>query len=128
MQTDAADGHKVDLADARFSQLYTADDFALDPTDPRYKATESAAAIQQQRAQARAQRDAGNKRDVPAAAPSGKAPAEGSAGGTPQLVMHFLSAASDDAAACRRPSSPRIKAFARQALLRQSDAVLRAAV
>ncbi len=84
MHADAADGHKVDLADARFSQLYTADDFALDPTDPRYKATESAAAIQQQRTQARAQRDAG-KRDVPAAAPSGKAPAEGSAGGTPSL-------------------------------------------
>ena len=29
--------HQVDLADPRFVQLYTADDFALDPTDPRFK-------------------------------------------------------------------------------------------
>ena len=33
--------HQVDLGDARFAQLYTADDFALDPTDPRFKACTS---------------------------------------------------------------------------------------
>lgn len=32
-----ANSHQVDLADPRFAQLYTADDFALDPTDPRFK-------------------------------------------------------------------------------------------
>lgn len=48
-----AASHKVDLADPRFVQLYTADDFALDPTDPRFKASESVAAIQRRRAEAR---------------------------------------------------------------------------
>jgi NUC153 domain len=33
-----AAAHQVDLGDPRFAQLYTADDFALDPTDPRFKA------------------------------------------------------------------------------------------
>ena len=33
-----AASHHVDLADPRFAQLYTADEFALDPTDPRFKA------------------------------------------------------------------------------------------
>lgn len=33
-----AASHKVDVADPRFAQLYTADEFALDPTDPRFKA------------------------------------------------------------------------------------------
>jgi NUC153 domain len=37
MPAGLATSHQVDLADPRFAQLYTADDFALDPTDPRFK-------------------------------------------------------------------------------------------
>lgn len=35
----------MDLADPRFVQLYTADDFALDPTDPRFKASSAFAGM-----------------------------------------------------------------------------------
>ena len=33
------------MGDARFSALYSAPEFALDPTDPRFKAGESSTAI-----------------------------------------------------------------------------------
>lgn len=36
----------LDMNDERFGALFTSPDFALDPTDPRYKATESTRSIQ----------------------------------------------------------------------------------
>ena len=38
----------VDVKDTRFGALFTSPDFALDPTDPRYKATEGAKSIQKE--------------------------------------------------------------------------------
>ena len=38
----------VDVKDSRFDALFTSPDFALDPTDPRYKATEGAQSIQEE--------------------------------------------------------------------------------
>ena len=52
---------KADLADPRFSGLFKSQDFAIDPTDPRFKqmggdASTLSAAIAKQRSSASAQR------------------------------------------------------------------------
>lgn len=44
------DGFHANLADPRFSALFSDDKFALDPTDPRFKASQATTSIQKQRA------------------------------------------------------------------------------
>lgn len=41
----------MDVGDSRFAALYTSPEFALDPTDPRFKAGESSNAIIREAAQ-----------------------------------------------------------------------------
>jgi hypothetical protein len=43
----------VDIGDQRFEALFTSPDYALDPTDPRFKAGEGAKSIQQETAKRR---------------------------------------------------------------------------
>ena len=38
----------MDVKDSRFDALFTSPDFALDPTNPRFKATEGAKSIQKE--------------------------------------------------------------------------------
>ncbi len=53
---------EVNVKDSRFDALFTSSDFALDPTDPRYKATEGAKSIQKEAVSRRGPTQALNKR------------------------------------------------------------------
>lgn len=65
------DGFQANLADERFSALFKDDKFALDPTDPRFKASQANIAIQKQRLNHR-----GSKR-TEASTPSAVKPRKG---------------------------------------------------
>jgi len=65
----AGPGFKVDIGDQRFEALFTSPDFALDPTDPRFKAGDAAKSIQQESAKRR-----GGKLGKKTPAPEKKAP------------------------------------------------------
>lgn len=59
-RVDLQEDFKLDVADPRFSRLYESHEFAIDPTNPRYKATEGMKALLEEGRKRR--KEQGNKR------------------------------------------------------------------
>ncbi|KAJ5908889.1 hypothetical protein N7495_001571 [Penicillium taxi] len=61
----ATDDFNVDVSDPRFSRLYDSHEFAIDPTNPRYKATSGMKALLDEGRKRRRTRDDGETEPIP---------------------------------------------------------------
>ena len=76
--TIAGKGFQANLQDPRFESLFTSADYALDPTDPRFKQLDGSKAVAQTVANQHQQRQAnGHSLGFPASEPSKKQTSDG---------------------------------------------------